>query len=94
MYPSVLELKEEDSGNTEGSILDLFKQSNTSFMKLYDKSDVFSFSIVRMSHLTSNITSKMFYGANGKKILRFARVTNIKTNFINHSSNDPPKRKC
>ena len=94
MYPSVLELKKEDSGNTEASILDLFKQSNTSFMKLYDKSDVFPFSIVRMSHLTSNIPSKMFYGSNGKKILRFARVTNIKTNFINHSSNDPPKRKC
>ena len=94
MYPSVLELKKEDSGNTEASILDLFKQSNTSFMKLYDKSDIFPFSIVRMSHLTSNIPSKMFYGSNGKKILRFARVTNIKTNFINHSSNDPPKRKC
>lgn len=94
MYPSVLELKEEDWGNIEGSILDLFKQGNKSFMTLCDKSDVFPFSIVRMSHLTSNIPSKMFYGSNGKKILRFARVTNIKTNFINHSSNDPPKRKC
>ena len=94
MYPSVLELKKEDSGNTEASILDLFKQGNTSFMKLYDKSDVFPFSIVRMSHLTSNIPPKMFYGAHGKKILRFARETNIKSNFINHSSNDPPKRKC
>ena len=51
-------------------------------MNLFDKRDAFTFSIVRMPHISSNIPCKMFYAAYWAKILRITRVTNSKNNFI------------
>ena len=53
-----------------GSVLDLgIKIRNDRFyISLYDKRDDFSFYIVRMSYLCSNIPSKIFYSAFGAEI--------------------------
>ena len=39
-----------------------------------------------MPHVTSNIPSKMFNAEYTVEVLRIARVTNSKTNFIKHCS--------
>ena len=48
-----------EPGNTGESLLDLF--INKFSINFFDKRDVFPFSIVRISLLTSNIPSKIFY---------------------------------
>lgn len=61
-------------------------ESNWYSVNLFDKRDVFPFSIVRIPHLSNNIPLNVFYAAYRAEILRIARVANTKTNFINHCS--------
>ena len=77
IYPVELELKKENLVNTKATFLDLDisivnKQFKT---KLYDKRDNFSFSIVRLPFLSSNMPSKMFYSSLGAEFLRICRAT-------------------
>ena len=55
-------------------------------MNIFEKRGAFLFHIVRIPQTSSNIRSKIFYVAYGVKILRTARVTSTKNNFINHYS--------
>ena len=52
----------------------------------YDKRDVFSFPIIRMSCLDSNIPSNVYYASIGSEILRFARTTSDENIFVTLSN--------
>ena len=43
--------------------------------KLFDKSETFKFSVVRMPYKRSNIPQKMFYATIGAEVLRICRAT-------------------
>ena len=58
---------------------------NKFYINLFDKRDALPFFIVRMSRLTANIPSKIFYAVYREKVLRIVRVSGIKTDFINRS---------
>ena len=49
---------------------------------LVDKRDAFSFSVVCMPYLQSNMPSKMFYSTISAEILRICRATFKYTNFL------------
>ena len=49
--------------------------------QLYDKRDDFSFSIVRLPFLSSNIPSSMFYSSVSAEVLRIGRVSSSFSNF-------------
>lgn len=76
IYPPELEDKKEKDMNREHSLLDVgIKTNDDRFsINLYEKQH-FTFSIVRMTYLRSNIPSKMFYSAFGEKPLRIAQTT-------------------
>ena len=86
IYPVELELKKENLVNTKATFLDLDisivnKQFKT---KLYDKRDNFSFSIVRLPFLSSNMPSKMFYSSLGAEFLRICRATSNLQEVLNN----------
>ena len=58
---------------------------NKFYINIFDKREALPFFVVRMFRLTGNIPSKIFYAVYGEKVLRIARVSGIKTDFINHS---------
>ena len=85
IYPSELELKEENISPSEATFLDLSinivdAKFNTC---LFDKRDAFPFSIVRMPYLCSNMPSKIFYASVSSEILRLARTNSNRNNFLN-----------
>lgn len=49
--------------------------------ELYDKSDAFPFSVVRMLYRDSSMPTRTFYGALGSEILRLARTTSSKQKY-------------
>ena len=62
IYPKDLELKCEHLGTSATFLeLDIVIQNNIFMYKLFDKRDAFSFSIVRMPDLLTNIPSNIFY---------------------------------
>ena len=77
IYPNELELKKENSINTETSFLDLrISISNRRFnTKLYDKRDDFGFQISRLPFKDSNIPNRMFYSTVCAEVLRICRAT-------------------
>ena len=83
IYPPELELKVEHQG-PHATFLDLdISLLNHKFIyKLFDKRDAFSFFIVRMPHLSSNIPSAVFYGSTLSEFLRIARCTLHLEDFI------------
>ena len=89
IYPKDLILTKENQGNKHASFLDLDitildKKFN---LKLYDKRDAFSFSIVRMPHITNNMPSKIFYSTTGSEILRIATCTTDASQFVTTCKN-------
>ena len=50
--------------------------------KLFDKRDEFSFSVVRMPYIDSNIPSYIFYGTILSEIVRIARSTLLLDDLI------------
>lgn len=86
IYPRELELKKENSIDSSATFLDLSIEINEGKFSthIYDKRDSFPFSITRMPYKDSNIPSRMFYGCIGAEILRIARTTTNKNNFIEH----------
>ena len=83
IYPKELDLKLEHEGN-HATFLDLEINivDGVFVYKLFDKRDQFSFFIVRMPHLSSNIPSYIFYGTIFSEILRIARCTLQLDHFI------------
>ena len=76
-------IEKENIDYSEGSFLDFNMkiEHHKSNIQLFDKRDDFAFAIVRMSHLTSNIPSKIFYSAFIGKILPTAPTTSICETF-------------
>ena len=78
IYPKELELKcEHHEKDQHATFLDLdIKISGEEFVyKLFDKRDEFSFSVVRMPYMDSNMPSYIFYGTILSEIVRIARCT-------------------
>ena len=76
IYPRSLELKIEHEGEHATFLaLDVTVKDGIFVYKLFDKRDAFTFPIVRMPFLDSNIPSSIFYGAIFSEILRIARCT-------------------
>ena len=84
IYPEELELKRENIGILEASFLDLeITIINKQFrLKLYDKRDAFPFTIIRMPYLSNNMPSRIFYSTIGSELLRIARCTTEKVDFV------------
>lgn len=62
--------------------LDITIEVNLLAFKLSEKRDKFSFFVVRMPYLSSNILSTIFYGSIFSEILRIARFTLRLTAFM------------
>ena len=74
IYSGELELKLEHSG-THATFLDLDLRSGIFVYKLFDKRSKFSFFIIRMAQLESNIPSTIFYGFIFSEFFRIAQST-------------------
>ena len=87
IYSNELQLKVKHQGNLR-SILDLDMKTDDSVFvyKLFDKRDNFSFFIVRMSHLSSNIPCTFFGGSILSERLQIARHTRKINYFIPRAS--------
>ena len=84
IYPEELELKKENVGLKNASFMDLSVNiKNKQFsLKLYDKRDDFNFDIVRMPFLSNNMPSRIFYSSFASELLRYARCTTEKEDFL------------
>ena len=84
IYPPELELKKENTGYLNASFLDIDIQIiNDKFsLKLYDKRDDFGFPIVRMPYASNNMPFSIFYSSFCSELLRIARCSTDKDNFI------------
>ena len=85
IYPNELELKcEHHEREKHATFLDLdIKISGDKFIyKMFDKRDEFSFSVVRMPYMDSNIPSYIFYGTIRSEIIRIARSTLLLDDLI------------
>jgi len=84
IYPVELELKKENIGYEEATFLDLnINTKDKKFaIKLYDKRDDFNFTIVRMPFLSNNMPSRIFYSSFSSELLRIARCTTAKNDFL------------
>ena len=85
IYPNELELKcEHHERENHATFLDLdIKISEGEFIyKLFDKRDEFSFSVVRMPFIDSNIPAYIFYGTILSEIVRIARSTLLLDDLI------------
>ena len=87
IYPDEIELKKENEGIHSASFLDLdINIVNNKFdLKLFDKRDAFPFEIVRMPYLSNNMPSNIFYSTLSSELLRIARCTTGKENFLKSS---------
>ena len=84
IYPEELELKKENVGLKNASFMDLsVNVKNKQFsLKLYDKRDDFNFDIVWMPFLSNNMPSRIFYSSFASELLRYARCTTDKEDFL------------
>ena len=88
IYPPELELKKENTGYLSASFLDIdITIVDRKFsLKLYDKRDDFGFSIVRMPYVSNNMPSNIFYSSFCSELLRVARCTTGKDDFLKSCS--------
>ena len=84
IYPDELELKKENTINTDTNFLELnIKILNSTFhTKLYDKRDAFGFQICRLPFKGSNIPKRMFYASASAEGLRICRATSDLHNAV------------
>ena len=77
IYPTELELKNENNKYSCASFLDLciYIENREFHTRLFDKQDSFGFDIVRMPFYYSNVPSKMFYGSTRAEFLIISRAT-------------------
>jgi len=87
IYPPELELKKENTGYLSATFLDIEITivDNKFSLKLYDKRDDFGFSIVRMPYASNNMPSTIFYSSFCSELLRIARCTTGKDDYLNSS---------
>ena len=87
IYPPELELKKENNGYLSATFLDIDITivDNRFSLKLYDKRDDFGFSIVRMPYVCNNMPSTIFYSSFCSELLRIARCTTGKDDYLNSS---------
>ena len=74
--------------------IDVTIENKRFIYKLYDKRDDFSFSIVRMPHMCSNIPKAIFYSALVGEYLRIGRSTLKTEHFTTSAANDLAGCKC
>ena len=77
IYPTELELKKENNGNSCASSLDLYIyiENGEFHTRLFDKRDNFGLDIVRMQFCCSNVPIKIFCESIGAEFLRSSRAT-------------------
>jgi len=87
IYPPELELKKENTGYLSATFLDIEITivDNKFSLKLYDKRDDFGFSIVRMPYASNNMPSRIFYSSFCSELLRIARCTTGKDDYLSSS---------
>ena len=87
IYSPVLELKKENLGYHEGSLLYLKTtiKDKKVFSKLFSQRDSLPVLIVRTLYLNSNISSEIFHSAIGAALLRSTRMINNVTIFQRNS---------
>ena len=90
IYLEELQLGKENTDKHEASFLDLDIKISTNFFStisskfhfsLFDKRDLFPFSIVRMPDKSRNVPSSIVYSAIGAESLRTARASNNLESF-------------
>ena len=87
IYPKDSELKCEHLGTSATFLeLDTVIQYNIFVYKLFDKRDAFPFSILRMTDLSSNILSNIFYNAVFSELLRTGRATLLFDDYLPRAS--------
>ena len=84
IYHSEFQLKKENISTSKASFSDLFITNKNKKFKtqFYGKIDAFSFSVICMLHLDSNIPSNIYYPSIGIEILRFDGTTSDKNTFV------------
>ena len=86
------ELKEEHSGDHATFLcIDVTIENKRFIYKLYDKRDDFSFSIVRMPDMCSNIPKAIFHSAPVGEYLRIGRST-LKTEHFTPKAGELQQR--
>ena len=77
-------MKKENDGVLSASFIDLdISITDRKFdLKLFDKRDAFPFEIVRMPYLSNNMPSNIFYSTLSSELIRIARCTTDKDNFL------------
>ena len=75
MYPKELKLIPDDSDGTSTHFLDLSLEIKNGFLSssIYDKRDLFKFSVVNFPFLSGNIPNKSSYGVFSGELVRYAR---------------------
>ena len=76
MYPKELRLVPDDSDGVTTHFLDLSLKIENNFLSssIYDKRDVFNFSVVNFPFLNGNIPGKSSYGVFIGELVRYARA--------------------
>ena len=83
LYPRKPELRvENQKAHVTFPNLYVTIKDNILIYKLFEKRDKFSFFIVGMPHLSSNIPSSTFYGSFHSELLRMAVCTLVYSNFF------------
>ena len=80
-----LQLNKANISDTEAPFLDLHISVANGFVssKIYDKRDDFDFDIVNFPFLDGDVPRRASYGVYISQLIRFARVCNHVTDFIN-----------
>ena len=88
IYPSELELKKTALSHLKAAYLDMditVNQTNKQFhYTLYDKRNDFSFKVISMPNLKSNIPISPAYGVFYSQVVRLFRANNNLLGFINN----------
>ena len=89
MYPKELKLIPDDTDGTNTHFLDLSLKIENNFLssKIYDKRDVFNFSVVNFPFLKGNIPGKNSYGVFSGELVRYARACTFINDFKSKTLN-------
>jgi hypothetical protein len=85
IYPSELEIKDTTESSTSGSYIDAGGKLTT---QLYDKRDDFSFTIVNVPYICSNIPLSTVHGVYISQLFRYARACSTYNQFLSRGSTD------
>ena len=76
IYPAELELKVENNGNHATFLdLDISIDKGKFIYKMFEKQDAFNFHILKMSSITSNTPSIIFYSFTISEFARISKTT-------------------